>query len=166
MIQSKSPIWKSSMLNKLNLLDIYEWLYEIAENGDPYGYEVDHTGHYNDYKELFDDLSDSAYRFLEALRERDVKTNWDDMTVALLGETYTVLGYDAVEADYCHMLEPIYEDWAVKESVKRLMRLTKSDLIRTFRKVMTILVLFFDLKAAHDCLTSIVQELDERELSF
>ena len=54
------------------------------------------------------------------------------------------------------------EDAAVQEAEKRLMRFTKEQLIKNFRKVLTTLVLFFDIKAAHDCLTSIVEELDER----
>ena len=106
MNQSKNPIWKKSMLSKLNFVEICEWLDEIAQNGDPFGYETDRTGHYNDYKELFDDLSDSACHLRDALREQEVEKNWDDMAVALLGATYTVLGYDKVEADYYHMLDP------------------------------------------------------------
>lgn len=78
MNQSKNPIWKKSMLSKLNFVEICEWLDEIAQNGDPFGYETDRTGHYNDYKELFDDLSDSACHLRDALREQEVEKNWDD----------------------------------------------------------------------------------------
>ena len=42
------------------------------------------------------------------------------------------------------------------------MRYTKQDLIWHFKKVLKILVLFWDLKTAHDCLTSIVETLDEK----
>lgn len=54
------------------------------------------------------------------------------------------------------------ETLAIQETEKRLMRLTKQQLIYNFRKVLMTLVMFFDLKAAHDCLTSIVEELDEK----
>ena len=77
-----------------------------------------------------------------------------------------VLGYDAVETDYFAMANPYFEDLAVEEAKTRLMRLTKSELIRIFRSVMSVLVMFFDIKAAHDCLTSIVQELNERSAIF
>jgi hypothetical protein len=60
------------------------------------------------------------------------------------------------------MLNPDCEDYAVEEAVKRIERLPKRDMIRIFRTVMTTLVLFYDIKAAHDCLTSIVEELDNR----
>lgn len=133
-------------------------------DGDPYGYEINENGYYNDYKELFDALSDGAYLLLEALKEYDItiSENWDDMTVAMLGETHTVLGYDTNEMDYFHMVNPYCEDLAVQEAEQRLMRITKRELIHLFRTVMVSLVLFFDLKSAHDCLTSIGEELDRR----
>ena len=37
--QSKTPIWRKSMLKKLGLSDIKEQLWEISDNGDMYGYE-------------------------------------------------------------------------------------------------------------------------------
>ena len=150
------------MLQHLNLGDITETLYEIFENGDMYGYENDEAGYYQEYKEQFDELSFGANSLLNALQEYDLSEHWDDMTVCLLGQTTTVLGYDSVEMDYYHMADPYCEDLAVQEAQKRLMRLTKEELIRTFRSVMVVLTSFFDIKAAHDCLTSIVQELNER----
>lgn len=162
MAQSKAPLWKKSMLQRLNLYDIRENLYEILENGDMYGYDSDKSGYYQDYKELFDELAAGACSLLEALDEFDVSEHWDDMTVCLLGYQQTVLGYDTVEADYYYMLDPYHEEFAVEEAQKRLNRLTKKELVRLFRKVMVVLVSFFDIKAAHDCLTAIVDELDER----
>ena len=162
MKQSDTPLWKKSMLQHLNLGDITETLYEIFENGDMYGYENDEAGYYQEYKEQFDELSFGANSLLNALQEYDLSEHWDDMTVCLLGQTTTVLGYDSVEMDYYHMADPYCEDLAVQEAQKRLMLLTKEELIRTFRSVMVVLTSFFDIKAAHDCLTSIVQELNER----
>lgn len=162
---SQRPLWKKSILQTLSLSDIYTWLYEIGENGDPYGYENSEEGYYQEYKEHFDELSCGAYSMLEALNDYDLKENWNDMIVALLGETHRVLGYDALETDYFHMLA-FEEEWAQEEAIKRIKRLSKYDMIRCFRKVMTTLVLFFDLKSAHDCLTSIVEELDERNAIF
>ena len=162
MKQSKIPLWKKSMLQFLNLSDISECLWEILENGDMYGYDREESEYYQEYKEQFDELSAGAYSLSEALNEYDIQENWNDMTVALLGYQQTVLGYDFEEADYFRMLDPFDEDFAAEEAEKRLLRLNKHDLIRIFRKVMVTLVLFFDIKAAHDCLTSIVEELDYR----
>lgn len=160
---AKSPIWKKSMLEKLNMYEIREMLDEIAENGDMYGYDYGDTkGYYNEYKDQFDDLAALAYSLGEAYDEYDVQENWDDMTVALIGNLYNVLGYDTAELDYFNLLSGYEEDLAQDEATKRIMRLTKQDMIRLFRKVLCGIILFYDIKAAHDCLTSIVEELDDR----
>jgi hypothetical protein len=65
------------------------------------------------------------------------------------------------EQDYFGMLS-YEEDYAVEEAKKKLERFTKQDLITYFRGVLVILASFMDIKAAHDCLTSIVTELDEK----
>ena len=167
MKQSERPLWKKSILQTLNLYDIKSYLYEISENGDPYGYENGESGYYLDYKEQFDELSAGACAMLEALDDYGPETygledNWNDMAVALLGYKEAVLGYDAAEMDYFHMVNPYCEDWAVEEATKRIKRLTKDDMVRLFRSVLSTFVLFFDIKASHDCLTSIVEELDNR----
>jgi len=162
MDKSKHPLWKKSMLQVLSYNDIITWLEEIMNNGDIYGYESEEAGYYQEYKELFDELSVGAYSLWEAIVESEVRENWDDMTVALLGYQQKVLGFDVIEQDYFSMLNRYDEDWAVEEASKRIERLSKRDMLRCFKKVMTTLVLFFDVKAAHDCLTSIVEELDYR----
>ena len=154
------------MLQSLDLSSIMDYLYEISENGDMYGYDGGDDGYYQEYKELFDDLAGDASSLIDALDEYtgygdNIKDIWDEMTVALLGKTQRVLGFDAVEQDYFGMLN-CEEDFAVEEAKKKLERFTKQDLIRYFRTVLVILVSFFDIKAAHDCLTSIVTELDEK----
>ena len=161
MNQSKRPLWKKSILENLRLDDIREWLWEVGENGDPYGYEREDEGYYNEYKELFDDLSAGAVAMLDALENSDIEDNWDDIVVGLLGLTYEVLGYDSSEYDYFHMLS-WDQDAAILEAEKRLKRLTKDELIRIFGKALRTLLLFFDLKASHDCLAAVVTELDDR----
>lgn len=158
---SSTPIWKKSMLQHLNLCDIRDALWEIGENGDAYGYDREESGYYQEYKEQFDELSAGAQSLLEALDAWDVSDNWDDMTVALLGETQKVLGYDAPEMDYYGMLAH-EEEWAVYEAGKRIERLSKRDMIQVFRRLLAVIVSYSDLKAAHDCMTAIVLELDER----
>jgi hypothetical protein len=152
------------MLQTLNYDDILNWLYEIMDNGDMHGYVWEfenRDGYYEEYKDQFDELSAGANGLWEAMQDSDVRDNWNDMTVALLGETHTVLGFDSVQVDY-YSIDSWEEQRAIWEAAKRIGRLTKYDMIRSFRKVMTTLVFFFDIKAAHDCLTSIVEELDDR----
>ena len=171
---SKKPLWKKSILRDLTYRDVMNWLYEIGENGDPYGYEtIDQKGYYNDYRELFDDLSSGAIELQEAMKDvgdywrwNDVDHSlWDDVVVAALGEVRTVLGYDVGQYDYFGMT--VWdESWAQEEAKKRLLRLTKSELLDTVCKVFQILLLFWDLKTAHDCLTAVVTELDYKGAVF
>lgn len=163
MKQSKTPIWKKSCLKKLSIYDICSMLDEIMEDGDMYGYaDSSAEGYYNEYKDQFDDLSGLAYRLQEAITDYDLQENWDDATVGLLGDIYTVLGYDVEEMDYFHLFNRYEEDLAQSEAVKRLLRLTKMELIQLFSRVLAGIVIFYDIKAAHDCLCSIVCELDDR----
>ena len=151
---------EKSILQDLTYSDICQYLYEISENGDMYGYDAGESGYELEYKALFDELSAGANTLLETLTACMLPNCWDDMTVALLGYQQAVLGYDEIYTDYFAMLNPYEENLAIQEAEKRLLRMTKQELIHGFRQVLTTLLLFWDLKTAHDCLTAIVQELD------
>lgn len=167
----KTPLWKKSMLAKMDLASVRASLYEIAENGDAYGYEYgDEAGYYVEYKDQFDELAAQAGMLQDAvdaaisekyMDEYELAEQWNDITVAMLGELYTVLGFDCVEMDYYGILAP-EEEWAQEEARKRLERLTKAQLLDRFAFVWKVLILFYDLKASHDCLVAIVEELDEK----
>ena len=161
MKRPKRHIARKGMIDKLSLSDINEALYEIADNGDMHGYDGGDEGYYQDYKDEFDNLADGAYRLMEAIEDVDPEA-WNDMTVALLGDIYQVYGYDAAEYDYFKLANGYDEDFVVSESYKRLMRMTKDDLLSAFRRVLGVIISYADIKAAHDCLTSIVEELDDR----
>ena len=52
MNQSKKPLWRKSILENLSLRDIKRWLWEVGENGDPYGYEREDEGRaYQNFRE-------------------------------------------------------------------------------------------------------------------
>ena len=44
MKQTERPLWKKSILQNLTHSDICQYLYEISENGDMYGYDAGETG--------------------------------------------------------------------------------------------------------------------------
>ena len=133
MEQSKTPLWRRSMLNRLNFYGITELLNEIGCNGDPYGYDWGSTDSYFDeYKPFFDELADGAYSLSETMQELkeeyvykngegEFLTVWDDFTVALLGEIDEVLGYDTVQQDYFHMIGKYDREIAIEEATKTLM---------------------------------------------
>lgn len=161
MKRPKNHIARKGMLDRLSLNDIIESLYEIAENGDMHGYDGGAEGYYQEYKEQFDELSVGAYGMIEAVEDIDPDI-WNDMTVALLGDFYQVYGWEAAEYDYFKLVNGYEEDYIVSESYKRIMRMTKDELLTIFRRVLGVIVGYADIKAAHDCLTSIVTELDDK----
>jgi len=154
------------MLEDLNLDEIREQLSIIEDAGDPYGYECEafeQSKYYYEYKDLFDDLSCMAYQLEEAIDESYiVKENWDDMTVALLGETSTILGYDSEEIQYEELVNAYDDSEAVRLAENRILKLTKKDMLFCFRRVLGTLMAFYDLKTAYDCLSSVVNELEEK----
>lgn len=171
MEKSKTPLWKRSILQHLNLGDIQDDLWRISENGDCYGYDGGQEGYYQEYKQNFDELADAAGNLLEAINEWQDSLNvsdehaWDDMAVTLLGDCVGVYGFDDIEEDYFRMLGDC-EDYdtrlAQQEATKRITRLTKQQMVDNFQKVLQVIISYADIKAAHDCLVSIVEELDER----
>ena len=170
MRQSETPLWKKSMLASLNLSDIYESLYEIAGNGDAYGYDTeDESEYYYMYAELFTELAVGADEIMMGIDEirSDYEYNedkWIALSVALLGRQEKILGYDPMQEDYYAMLDPnAWENQAaVNEAEKKCKRITKAELLKTFKQILTTITLFYDVKAAHDCLTAVVSELEEK----
>ena len=75
--QSKTPLWRKSMLKKLGLSDIKEQLWEISDNGDMYGYEYgDESGYYAEYKDQF------TKTFKNVMLKCDFKgKKFDDLTM-------------------------------------------------------------------------------------
>lgn len=165
--QAEKPLWKKTMLQRLGIQDIQEDLWEIGNAGDYYGYEGESMGeYYEEYRELFNELSMAASDLSDAISEIEEYdgedfAGWDDCTVALLGKTHQVLGFDPAETDYFGMMK-FEQDMGVQEAQKRLERLKKSHLISLFRQVLTVLVSYMDIKAAYDTLNAIVCELDNR----
>lgn len=166
--RSEAPMWKKTALEHLSTADITENLEEITNADDYDGYSGSNMGeYYEEYRELFNELSMGAGDLWEAIgrvKEYDGEAfaGWDDCTVALLGQVQKVLGYDSTEMDYFGMLNPWDENQGVKEAEKRLMRLTKQQLVHLFRQVMVTLVAYMDIKGSYDTLNAVVTELDAR----
>lgn len=170
MKQSETPLWRKSMLAYLNLDDIYNQLYEISENGDVYGYDTyGESEYYYMYAELFKEIAIGANELMEgidAIRD-DYEFNidiWNALSVALLGRQEQILGFDPVQDDYIAMCDP--DNWenikAVDEAERKCKRMTKAELLKTFKQILTTLTLFYDVKSAHDCLAAVVTELEEK----
>lgn len=99
-----------------------------------------------EFKMMFADLSADADKLWSAISEWGFEwQSYDDVTVAMLGECFELVGYDSYEADYYHLLDPWNQDLAQKESYKRLMAKTKKELLECVAGSWRLFVAFFDL---------------------
>lgn len=129
-----------------------------------------------EFKMAFSDLSAKAERLESAIRDWDIRDEFDDCTVALIGNRHRVVGYDSYEEDY-YSLCGYEEDLAQTESGKRLMRHTKKEMISIIGQSFGILVSFLDLRQQYDYLkatfdilrdenTSVLNTIKEIEVAY
>lgn len=93
----------------------------------------------------FADLSSNCYQLQEALWECGSREDFDDCTVALIGNRYDLVGFDSYEEDYYSLCR--YEaELAETEAGKRLMRKTKAEMISFIGQALGTLMAFLDLR--------------------
>lgn len=81
----------------------------------------------------------------------DIWELYNDCTVALVGNRYRVVGFDMDEEDY-YSLTSYEQGLACTEAGKRLMRLTKANMLSAIGQCMGILIAFLDLRQSYDYL--------------
>ena len=136
-----------------------------------------------EFKLAFASLEAKANQLADALREQfspyysdDFERDFNDCTVALIGNRYRVIGYDADEEDYCS-LTGYEQELAQTEAGKRLMRKTKAEIISTVGQCFGILIAFLDLRQSYDYLkatfdilrdenTSMLQQVKEIDAAY
>lgn len=113
------------------------------------------------YRMEFSDLSADCERLLDQLY--DNSELFDDCTVALIGNRFQCVGYDAVEMDYFALCA-----WdaglAQTESGKRLMRLTKAEMLSTIGRSVGIMMAFYDLRQRYDYLNAAMKVVLDHNL--
>lgn len=113
----------------------------------------------NEFKMAFFDLSDKAEALQEQLRNLDFEDHeqgYNDCTVALLGNRYQAVGYDGYEENYCGLTR--YEEGlAQTEAGKRLMRMTKAEMLSTIGQCMGILLAYYDIQSRYDDLSGVLE---------
>lgn len=125
-----------------------------------------------EFKFAFADLEAKADQLGEALREQfgrdrsdDPDRDFDDCTVALIGDRYNMVGYDGYEEDY-YSLTGYDRDLAQSEAGKRLMRKTKAEMISTIGQCVGTLMAFLDLRQSYDYLKATFDILRDENTSM
>lgn len=101
------------------------------------------------YRMDFSELSADCERLLEQLC--DNSEMFDDCTVALIGNRFQLVGYDGYETDYFALCSWESER-AQTESAKRLLRMTKQEMLSTIGRSIGIMMAFYDLRQRYDYL--------------
>ena len=94
--------------------------------------------------------------------DRDV---YDCCTVALIGNRYNLVGFDAWEEDY-FSLSSYEAGLAETEAGKRFMRMTKKEMISTIGQCVGILMAFLDIRQRFDYLQATFDILREQNTSL
>lgn len=125
-----------------------------------------------EFKLAFADLEAKAEQLAEVIHDQfnwrngDVPDrDFDDCTVALIGNRYRVVGFDSDEEDYFSLTS--YErELAQTEAGKRLMRKTKADMISTIGQCVGTLIAFLDLRQSYDYMKATFDILRDENTSM
>lgn len=149
--------YKHGALRSLGAAFLYDRIYEIEEACADVRYYIEDESTLLDaldgdedeaweFKMMFADLSGDAANLRSAVDDWGFdEQDYDDVTVAMIGSHYEIIGYDAVEMDYFSLLNGWEQEASQEEARKRLMTKTKSDLLDTIQKSWCIFLAFFDL---------------------
>ena len=121
-----------------------------------------------EFRMAFADLAASAEQLQNILYDQDFEDfyrDFDDATVALIGNRYNVLGFDAEEEDY-FALTSYEEDLAQTEAGRRLCRLTKAEMLSRIGWAFGITLAFFDLRQKYDYLKATFDILRDENTSL
>ena len=148
--------WETITSEIQAILDACEEIRWIEDSSDVtqevmYGDEDEGCGYQLDFSQLAGDAERLQSAMYDAFGEEseDGNTTFDDCTVALLGNRFECIGFDSLENDYFGLTR--YEaDAAQKESAKRVMRMTKAEMISTIGQNLGLLLAFYDLRQRYD----------------
>ena len=148
--------WETITSEIQDIIDACEEIRWIEDSSDVtqevmYGDEDEGCGYQLDFSQLAGDAERLQSAMWDAFGEEseDGNTTFDDCTVALLGNRFECIGFDSLENDYFGLTR--YEaDAAQKESAKRVMRMTKAEMISTIGQDLGLLLAFYDLRQRYD----------------
>ncbi len=109
------------------------------------------TDEISEFRMMFSDLSEKCERLDSQLREGYVTEHFDDFFVGLLGNAYSMVGYDSIEEDYFGLTQ-FEAELAQGVSGKRLTALSKDTLISVAGQCIGIMMCFLDIRHSYDCL--------------
>jgi L-fucose isomerase-like protein len=118
-----------------------------------------------EFKMMFCELSAKCEQFDSDIRDSYVKEHFDDFMVGILGNKYNAVGYDSFEEDY-FSLTRFEGELAQTESGKRIMKLTKQEMLSIAGQCFGTALAFLDVRYAYDYLKATFDILKDENTSF
>lgn len=111
-----------------------------------------------EFQMAFSELSAKVDRLVDVMSEIGDQQQYDDCTVALIGNRYTLVGFDGYEEDY-FQLAGYESQLAESEAGKRMMRHTKAEMLSIIGQSVGTLVAFLDIRQQYDYLKATIDIL-------
>ena len=170
--QCRNLMYKRAIVEELNLFEIQNCLTDMTEacSNIHYAFDDDETlinafdGNEDEAHEFimtFTDLDVEIERLYESFEEMygyrdDPEKEFNDVTVALIGEWFRILGFDSYREDFFGFESHYLEGISVEESQKRIMRKTKKDMLDKIGKTMAFLIKYIDVKSRYEYMKAAV----------
>ena len=123
-----------------------------------------------EFKMMFNDLEAEADRLSETIDDvfgysEDPERDFDDMSVALLGNRYNTVGYDDYEEDYFNLIG--YDaELASTEAGKRVMRKTKAEMLSQIGQTLGLILSFQNVSMKYEALKSTIDIFRDNNMSI
>lgn len=120
-----------------------------------------------EFRMLFSDLEQKAEELGEMIYNNSGidEDEFNDCMTGLIGNRYTLIGYDDVQEDYFSMTS-YQQELAFTEAGKRFMRMTKAEMLSRIGQCMGITLAYLDLRQQYDYLKATFDILRDDHLSI
>lgn len=119
-----------------------------------------------EFKMAFADLAAELERFSEDLHNEYIPDCFDDLFPACGADYFGgFAGWDSYEQDYFGLMPYQYE-WAKDEAEKRILRLTKKELLEAVGACLKVFASYMALRYRYDCLKASLDILRERNMEL
>lgn len=117
-----------------------------------------------EFRMMFSELASECYQLRSALDEYE-EQHFDDCSSALLGNIFDMVGYDGYQEDY-YSLTGYERGLAQTEAGKRIMRMTKSEMLSEIGRTIGIILSFQNVQYKYDYLRATMDILNGENTSF
>lgn len=124
-----------------------------------------------EFKMLFGSLEAEAYQLAESITDGysylwdDPEKHWNDLSVALIGNRFELVGFDDYQEDY-FALCTYEQDLATSEAGKRVCRLTKAEMLSQIGQVLGLILAFHNVEMKYEALKATIDILRDKNTSI